>query len=341
MSTQSDEDLDFAADLEAALTQQQPAPIEEEAPENETAEEQEERLYRREGRRFVAKEEKKAEAEAEAEAEPKPEGEQQQAAAPKPEKRPTWYKDEYGDWGKLPENFRNALREQERHAAQAIEKHSTAAKAWEPVNKALEPYMQQLQASGVSGPQYVSNLIEADKYLRADPVAAINWLAQSYLGAGWDIQALAEWQAQQGYQPQKIDPVKQELEQLRAEMQQLQQAPVRQRQEAVNEQIRQWSQDKPDFEAVKPYMAAIANQNPQGNLDTWYEQARWAHPEIRERILAEREGKRIAGLKDKRQAGAQTPHGAPMPNAQPRRTRNKSWDIEADLNEAFDEAGLN
>jgi len=334
---QSDEDIDFAADLEAALTQQEPAP--EEAPETETAEEQEERLYRREGSRFVAKEKEKADKE-EAEAQAKPEGEQA-PAAPKQEKRPTWYKDEYGDWGKLPENFRNALRDQERHAAQAIEKHSTAAKAWEPINKALEPYMQELQASGVSAPQYVSNLIEADKYLRADPVAAINWLTQSYLGAGWDIQALADWQAQQNYQPQKIDPVKQELEALKQQMSQLQAAPVEAQRRATHEQIRQWSQDKPDFEAVKPYMAAIANQNPQGNLDTWYEQARWAHPEIRERILADREGKRIAELKGKRQAGAQTPHGAPMPNAQPRRTRNKTWDIDADLNEAFDEAGIN
>lgn len=337
MSMQSDEDIDFAADLEAALTQQEPALAEKEEPENETADEQEERLYKREGRRFVAKEEKKEEAEAEA----KPEGEPQQAAAPKPEKRPTWYKDEYGDWGKLPENFRNALRDQERHAAQAIEKHSTAAKAWEPVQKAIEPYQQELASMGLNAPQYVGNLIEADKYLRADPVAAINWLAQSYLGAGWDIQALAEWQAQQGYQPQKIDPVKQELEQLRAQMQQLQQAPVRQQQETVQRHIADWAKDKPDFDTVRHTMAALAKQSPEASLDDLYREAQWAHPETRERILAEREGKRLQELKGKRQAGAQTPHGAPAPNAQPRRTRNKSWDIEADLNEAFDEAGLN
>ena len=338
MTMPSDDDLDFAADLEAALNGPAPAPIEEEAPANETAEEQEERLYRREGRRFVAKEDKAKE---EQEAAPEP-AQAQQQAAPKPEKRPTWYKDEYGDWSKLPENFRNALKEQERHAAQAIERHSTAAKAWEPVQKAIEPYQQQLAAMGMNGPQYVSNLIEADKYLRADPIAALNWLAQSYLGAGWDIQALAEWQAQQGYQAQKIDPVKQELDQLRAQLQQLQEMPIRQRQESAQEQIRQWSQDKPDFEAVKPYMAAIAKQNPNGTLEDWYAAARWAHPEIRERILQEEQDKRVAALKGKRQAGAQTPHGAPMPNAQPRRTRNsKAWDIEADLAEAFDEAGLN
>lgn len=329
--------MDFAADLDAALDAQE-APLKQPAQqegEQETAEEQEERLYRREGRRFVAKEEEKEKA-----AEAAPADDQKPQAAPKVW-RPNWYKDEYGAWDKLPENFRNALRDQERAASQGIEKHSTAAKAWEPVQKAIEPYQQQLAAMGMDAPQYVGNLIEADKYLRADPIAALNWLAQSYLGAGWDIQALADWQAQQGYQPQKIDPVKQELDQLRTQLDQLRQEPVRQQQAAVAKQISDWSRDKPDFDAVKPLMAAIAKQNPQASLDDLYREAQWAHPEIRERLLKEIEDKRVAELKGKRQAGAQTMRGAPQQNGAQRVQRNKSWDIEADLNAAFDEAGIN
>lgn len=309
------DDFDLEADLAAALdgtanaTPKQQEELEA-APDGETAAEEQAR-YVREGRRFVKEQPKEEAPSAEAK-----EGAEQKSpteAAPPKEKRPTWYKDEYGDWAKLPDNFRTALREQERNAAQAIEKHSTAAKAWEPINEALRPHMQELAAAGSNPQQYVGQLIEADKYLRADPVQALNWLAQNYLGQGWDIRALADWMDQQGVQTQKIDPVKQELNQLRQQVQHLSQLPVQQQRETLNKQIADWSRDKPDFEAVRQKMAALANQNPEASLDDLYEEARWAHPEIRERILAEREDKRLKELQGKRHAGAQSPRGG-QPN---------------------------
>lgn len=338
MTMPSEEDLDFAADIEAELdgalgkSQQE-----------ETQEEQEERLYRRDGRRFVAKEEEKADPAAKAEgADQDAKAEQAPPPAPK-EKRPTWYKDEYGDWAKLPENFRNALREQERNAAQAIEKHSTAAKAWEPINKTIEPHLQQLAAMGYQSPQhYVGQLIEADKYLRVDPVQAINWIVGQYVGQGWDIRALADWMDQQGVQTQKVDPVQQELAQLRQQVQHLSQLPARQQWETLNNQIADFAKDKPDFAAVRQRMAALAKLNPGASLQELYEEARWAHPEIRDRILQEREDKRLKELAGKRQAGAQSPRGTPVPNGQPRTSkRSGQWNVEADVAEALDELGLN
>lgn len=337
MTTLSDEDIDFAADIEnelagGAKSIDQAAQDDADAEAAEVAAEQ--AKYVREGRRFVkdgADKDKKAEGE--------PVQAEQQQAAPSKEKRPTWYKDEYGDWGKLPENFRNALRDQEKAYAQGIAQHSIAAKAWEPVNKLIEPHLHEMRAAGVEPQQYVAQLINADKYLRQDPVAALNWLAQQYTG-GMDIYTLAQWMYENNQQPAQPDPVKQELERLRTQVQYLSDLPQQQMRQAVQDQIADWSKDKPDFAAVKPYMAAIAKQNPQASLDQLYEEARWAHPEIRERILQEREDKRRAELAGKRQAGAQSPRGIPQPNAAPRQPKNKSWDIEADLNETFDELGL-
>lgn len=308
------DDFDLTAELEAALdgtanaTPKQQEEVDA-APEGETAAEEQAR-YVREGRRFV-KEQPKEEPAAEAKegAEQKPVTE----AAPPKEKRPTWYKDEYGDWQKLPENFRTALREQERNAAQAIEKHSTAAKAWEPVSKLIEPHAQQLAAAGSSPQQYVTNLIQADGYLRQDPVQAINWLIQNYVGAGWDVRALADWMDEQGVQAHKVDPIQQELAQLRQQVQHLSQLPVQQQRETLTKQIADWSRDKPDFAAVRDHMAALAKLKPEASLDELFEEARWAHPEIRERILAEREDKRLKELQGKRQAGAQSPRGG-QPN---------------------------
>lgn len=338
MTTLSDEDIDFAADIETELAGgakpiDQAAQDEADAEAAEVAEEQ--AKYVREGRRFVkegADKAKKGESEGEGvQAEP------QQAAPPK-EKRPTWYKDEYGDWAKLPENFRNALREQERNAAQAIEKHSTAAKAWEPVNKLLEPHLNEMRAAGVEPQQYVSQLINADRFLRQDPVAGLNWIAQQY--AGMDVIQLAQWMYDNGQQPQQVDPRDEKIAALEQRLNRFETQGQTAQQQAINKQIADWSADKPDFPAVRLKMAALAKESPGASLDQLYEEARWAHPEIRERILQEREDKRRAELAGKRQAGAQSPRGTPQPNAAPRQPRNKSWDIEADLNETFDELGM-
>lgn len=281
--------------------------------EQETAAEEQAR-YVREGRRFVKEQ---AEKPAEQQTAPDPNAPQQQPPAQKAWK-PTWYKDEYGAWDGLSEPFRNALREQERNASQAIEKHSTAAKAWEPVSKLIEPYQQQLAAQGIAPQQYVSNLINADGYLRADPVKALDWLCQSYLQC--NIAELADWMATNGHQSEKIDPLQQELHQVKQQLARLQELPQQQARESTMREIQAWANDKPDFEAVRKTMGALANQNPQASLDELYEEARWAHPEIRDRILKEREDKRLTELKGKRQMGAQSPRGG-QTNGQARNQR--------------------
>lgn len=299
------DDFDLEAELGKALDGEKAAdqiePIDGADQQQETQAEAQAR-YVREGRRFVKEQKEEA-----AEAKDGEQQEQQQAKPAKPAWKPTWYKDEYGPWDTLAEPFRNALRDQERNAAQAIEKHSTAAKAWEPINQLLAPHMQELAAAGVQPQQYVANLVNADKYLRQDPVQAINWLVQQYVGQGWDIRALADWMDQQGVQTQKVDPVQQELAQLRQQVQHLSQLPARQQLETLNNQIADFAKDKPDFAAVRQHMAALAKLKPGASLQELYEEARWAHPEIRDRILQEREDKRLKELAGKRQAGAQSP----------------------------------
>lgn len=328
-----DDDLDFAADLEAVLDNDGAQPLEQEKPEGET---ESERLYRREGRRFVPKAEEKAAAETpESDALAKPEGEK---PAAKPW-RPTWYKDEFGPWDKLSENFRNALRDQERNASQAIEKHSTAAKTWEPVLEKFKPYENDLRQMGVTPQQYVDYLVEGQKYILTNPVEGINWLIQEHFGT--DIYGLANALYDQQYQPQRIDPMQQQLVALQNQVQSLLNAPQQQAQTQIQQEIADWSRDKPDFEALKPLMTAIANQRPDiSTLDELYREAQWAHPQTRERILKEQEDKRIAEAKRARAAGAQSPRGVPSPNGTHRTPKKKGWDIEGDVAEALDELGL-
>jgi hypothetical protein len=345
MMASDDDDLEAAlmADIEAELDGPK------DKVEAEETEAEEAARYVREGRRFVreAKEEP-AKAAKEGEA-PAPEGEAK--PAPKSSWKPLWYKDEYGQWDALAEPLRKALEQREKEAAQGIEKHATAAKAWEPINRALEPHLQELAANGSSPQQYVGQLIEADKYLRADPIQAINWLVGQYVGQGWDIRQLAQWMDEQGVQSQRVDPVQQELVALKQQIAALQSAPQKQYQQTVAQTVSKWSEDKPYFGELQstiygliqaePNVRAQFRVDPKATLDSLYERAQWAHPQIRERILKEKEDQRLADVKRARAAGAQSPR-AGADNGQARLPKQKGrWDIEADLRDTLDELGLN
>lgn len=281
----------------------------------ELSEEQKRQYARDEQGRFAAKQEQEAREAAEQAAPADQQGDKPPAALKA--WSPLWLKQEHGvEWDKLPEPFRKALEQREREAAQGIEKHATSAKAWDPVNQEIAPYAAELQAQGVSPQQYVTNLINADKYLRSDPVAAVNWLVQSYLGT--DVFGLAQWMYDQGQRQQQADPVQQELQTLKQQLQELREAPVRQQRESINSTVSEWSKDKPYYEELKAKMFGLIqadpsvreqfNRNPTATLDSLYEQASWAHPQIRERILADQRKAEVKRARDNsygtRDAGA-------------------------------------
>lgn len=319
----ADEDLDFTADLEKALSggEAQPQagqPDKVEAPVKDAAfprsEDMPKREYVREGRRFVAKDADGKEIK-ESEVAPTKDAVVAEGAAPKVEPpvkswKPLWYKEEYGKWETLAEPFRNALREQERNAAQAIEKHSTTVKAWEPISKMLEPHRQELAASGVTEQQYVTNLVNADKYLRTNPVEALNFLARQYCNT--DLVGVVDWMTQNGVEPQKVDPIKQELDALKARLTNYeksgQDAAANAQRAALETQIQDWAKDKPHFEDVRELMSSLARApiNKGASLDDLYENALNAHPQLRQRI---QEDKRRAELDRARVAGATSPRG--------------------------------
>lgn len=261
-----------------------------------------------------------------------------EAAPAKPQQtwRPLWHKNEMGEWEQLPEPLRKAIEQREREAAQGIEKHSTAAKAWEPVTELLKPHMQELQASGVSPQQYVANLVNADKYLRQEPVAALNWLAQAYCQT--DLQGIVDWMAQNNYQPQRVDPVQQEIQALKAQIEQLKTAPQEQRRAELQQELQAWSKDKPYFEELRSYMAALARTPDYhgATYDQLYEAAQYAHPGLRERILTDQRKREVT---EARARGAQSPRGTPEEGAQPRKPA-KRRSVEEDVKAAFDEAGF-
>jgi len=324
MEIEGSED-DLLAELNAALDGAGKPPAVEGAAEGETPEQKVEREYVREGRRFVAKEPKEPAAEpaVEAKTEPKPD-------APAKQWKPLWYKEEYGKWETLAEPFRKALETREKEAMQGIEKHATAAKAWEPLAQKLAPYAQELAASGSTPQQYVENLVNADNYLRTNPVEAMNWICQTYLKT--DIIGLADWMAANGQQPQRIDPIQQELAAIKSELSQYKQQGQNAQRAALEAQIQDWSKDKPHFADVRELMASLAQApaNRGATLDQLYESALHAHPQLRQRIL---EDQRAAEIAKARAAGATSPRGGAQTNGA---ARKPTMTLQEELAARFD-----
>lgn len=223
-------------------------------------------------------------------------------ATPAPVKpwSPLWLKQEHGiEWDKMPEPFRKALEQREREAAQAIEKHSTGAKAWEPLTKAIEPYAQQLQAANLTPQQYFAELHQWNVMLRGekDPVKkvdALNALAESI---GLDLVEVGQWLERNGSAPPP-DPRDQRIAQLEQWKSQFETSAKERERAAAEAEIQAWAKDKPDFAVVRKLMAALATQNPQATLDELYDQARWSHPELRERILADQRKNEVKRARD-------------------------------------------
>ena len=347
MSIEGD-DVSLEDALDAALDAGK-EPIADETPETADAvetPEQEQARYVREGRRFV-KEQKEEPAAAKAQETP----EQQAAAQLAKVWKPTWLKPDHGEWDKYPDALRKQIEQREKEYAQGIEKHATSAKAWEPVAEALKPFEQQMRAQGIAPQQYVGQLIEADKYLRAEPVQAINWLIQQYL-PGYDIHALADWMHQNQVQTQKVDPLQQKITALEQKITQMESIPQQQMLAATNATISEWSKDKPHYAKLERTIMGLIQADPdvrqrfrvdpKATLDSLYEQASYAHPGVRESILNERdkarEDQRLADLKRARAAGAQSPRTGAAPNGATGRFAKLNTTVEEDIAAALDGA---
>jgi len=253
------------------------------------------REYVREGRRFVPKEQ---------------DSEPQNVAK---EWAPLWLKPDHGvEWAKLPEGFRKALQEREREAAMGIEQHSTRAKVWEPVERQLAPHTDELRQAGLSGAQYVSNLIEADKFLRADPEAGVAWIAEQM---GVDLIALADRLADAPRIDPRVRELEQQVQRLSGALNQFQTGMSQQQRDAEVAKIREWAKDKPYFDEVRERMAALARVNQGATLDQLYDEAVYAHPQLRQRVLDDQ--RHAAASRARRAAVSQ--RGAPSGPVAPRK----------------------
>jgi hypothetical protein len=256
---------------------------------------------------------------------------QAQTTAPEQAQEPaigapqSWSAEEKAHWAKVPPEAQSVIARRETEAHRQISQMGQQIKATEPVRSVLDQHRDYLQRIGRSPEDAMSAFFKASRHLDQDPQAAIRNLAQMYRV---DLRALANGQPQQPTVPATDPRLEARLRRMEAEATNRSRAEQAQREQSVIETIEKFAQDKshPHFNDLEDEILAqlpgiqklSPHLSPEQQLDQAYEKAKWAHPNIRERILMDQrkadEDKRKAEhekqIKEaKRQAAINQPSG--------------------------------
>ncbi len=166
----------------------------------------------------------------------------------------------------------------------------------EDIERVVAPHRQKLALSGVNTAQAIDQLFAAQNLLDADPVEGLKWLAKSY---GIDPSQLVP------RQQERLDPAIQSVSERISQMEARANAQEQQRAEAeitqleahvqsfMNEKDKTGNLLRPHFEKImtqlEPVVRQIRTTNPKMSntevLQTAYDQAVWANPEVRQALI--------------------------------------------------------
>jgi hypothetical protein len=209
---------------------------------------------------------------------------------------------------------------------------------FEPVAELFRPYEAQLKMQGLKASDVINQWASAEAALRQDPASALKQLGRMY---GVDVQIGGQGGTQPANSPVNVpldgqnpswiagDP---EHQRLRQEVDYLKQLQQQQERTHFQGQVNAFASAKgvdgklahPYFEQVRTRMGAAIASLPEGavpDLEALYQEAIWAHPEVREELLAaqrdaaKREQERQAREKAAAaaRAGVSIGSGAPIP----------------------------
>jgi hypothetical protein len=220
----------------------------------------------------------------------------------------SWKKETQAEWDKLPAHVQEDVLRREGDFHKGIETYKQAATRAQAYESVVQPYQATLQKLGVAPEVAIGALFKADDILRngqpAEKAAYFAQLAQSY---GISIENI---QAAPPVDPQ-YQSVLNELQSLKMEQQNRQQTELNQ----LNSQINSFAESKEHFNAVREDMAALLQGGRAPDLETAYDMAIWARPDLRAGLLEQQarsaeEKARAALQKSKAQSAAVSVRGS-------------------------------
>jgi hypothetical protein len=293
-------------------------------------------------------------------------------AAPQTAAPEAFSKEAKAEWAKVPAAVQAAILKRETDTAKGVEELKGKYKD---LDSALAPHMNEIRKNGHSPAQAVSQLFAWMQALAGNPDVAFPALAKSF---GYDLAkfapqaapaaAAAAAPADPAAQPtgavppelQKyINDLQQKVESLEknfgTQLGEVKSTFQRENEEKTNAVLMNWAKDKPHFDAVRGMMAqfiqsgAVPLKEGQVDLDGAYDMAVFAHPEVRAKVLAEQEAKKVADAKKKaaevaakkqadadkaRKAGVSVGTGAPGDTPAPAKKSGKGKSVRDSIMEA-------
>lgn len=258
--------------------------------------------------RFAARENSATEADSGAQepAETAAENTADQTAEAKPEQTQvsaieaplSWSAEQKAKWGSVPPELQAYIAQRDKEQHEAISRAGQQVKTFEPISKVVEHFQETFRRNNLQPADAIERLLAVESSLAQNPGNAIKDIAKAY---GVDLRTLIDGQLaapQQDDKGQQADPavatLQAELAEVRANNEKVmsyltaqQRAQYEHEQTALARQIADFAKDKPHFEAVRKHMGALLQADENLTLDQAYEQATYAVPEIRQRILAD------------------------------------------------------
>jgi cytochrome c556 len=324
---------DAYADARAAFDEVTKGPAEEVAEPVEAAPEPEAKPERArdEHGKFVAKDEK-----AEVEAAPVQEVKTEQPVELKPDapveqavQQPAgappggWSVKSKAEWDKLPENIRADIVKREQEVNEGFKQYEGM--------RELRPYVEMAQRSGTSLKAALDNYTGLENLLRQDVVKGVSQIAanmgthpvelaqrilQAYGQTAQTVQA--DPSNPQPFDPsilqQHINPLAQELQQIKHQLSQREQAEQARQQDAINSVLERFKSDPAHryFENVEPLMSQLISSgvvqrtgDHMADLKSAYEAACYQNPEVRGLLIKEQIAKDEAGRKAREKDAAE------------------------------------
>jgi len=209
------------------------------------------------------------------------------AAAPKYTRPSTWKKETWGIWDKLnsgqqltPDEIHLMAQEavrRDQDFAKGVSTYKHEADSAKELRAAIEPFMPELQQHGIQPSQWIKDLGTAHQMLvRGSPQQKLQMFSKLAQDYGVPLQAIGaspEQQAPAQEFMQFVQPVYEQVNQLRGQFQAIQSFQQQQEQERITQEITRFSANAPHLEQVKETMARLLETGFAKDLQDAYDRA--------------------------------------------------------------------
>jgi hypothetical protein len=249
-------------------------------------------------------------------------GQEGEAATAAPE---GWTKEAKAEWANLPPAVQAAVAKREADMAAGVE---NIKQRYQGIDQALAPRMELIRRHNKTPAEAVNQLFSWFEALSSNPVVSFPALANSF---NFDLRAIpgivpqqqagqqqpdpqaAQQQPQVEQEPPYVTELRQQLWQLQNGFQtqvgQLSQSYQQDKWNQTGQILGQWSKDKPYFNEVRHLMGQFISSgivpplaNGDADLDSAYDRALWAMPEVRQKVMADQQKARVEAARAKKEA---------------------------------------